>query len=46
MKKYPLEIILAAVTTYLEGVESIRKIAKKYNVSKSMLHRWVVKFMA
>lgn len=44
MKKYPLEIKLAAVNTYLEGAESIRKLAKKYNVSKSMLHRWILKY--
>lgn len=44
MKKYHLEIKLQAVNTYLEGAESIRKIAKKYKISKSMLHRWIVRY--
>jgi transposase len=43
-KKYPIEIKLAAVNDYLEGGESIRQTAEKYNVSKTMLHRWVAKF--
>jgi transposase len=43
-KIYPLEIKLAAVNNYLDGGESIREIAKKYSVSKTMLHRWVTKY--
>ncbi|WP_139365065.1 IS3 family transposase [Litchfieldia alkalitelluris] len=43
-KKYPLEIKIAAVNEYLEGGESIRQTAQKYNVNKTMLHRWVAKF--
>jgi transposase len=42
--KYTLETKLAAVTDYLDGAESIRETAKKYGVSKTMLHRWVAKF--
>jgi transposase len=44
MTNYPLETKLVAVNEYINGVESIRVIATKYNVSKSMLHRWVAKF--
>jgi transposase len=44
MTNYPLETKLAAVNDYLNGVESIRSIAKKYNVSKTMLHRWISKY--
>lgn len=43
-EKYSIETKLAAVNAYLNGVESIREVAKKYNVSKTMLHRWVAKF--
>jgi transposase-like protein len=43
-KIYPLEIKLAAVNEYLDGGDSIRVIAKKYGVSKTMLHRWVTRF--
>ncbi|KAA9012901.1 IS3 family transposase [Niallia endozanthoxylica] len=43
-KKYSLETKLAAVKEYLEGAESLRVIAKKYHVSKTMLHRWVAKY--
>jgi transposase-like protein len=31
-KIYPLEIKLAAVTDYLDGGDSIREIAKKYEI--------------
>ena len=44
MKKYSLETKLAVVTAYLDGTESLRDTAKNYNVSKTMLHRWVAKF--
>ena len=44
MKKYSLDTKLAAVNSSLNGVESLRDIAKKYNVSKTMLHRWVAKY--
>jgi transposase len=43
-KIYPLKIKLAAVNDYLDGGDSIRVIAKKYGVSKTMLHRWVTRF--
>lgn len=43
-KIYSLETKLAAVNDYLEGGDSIRVIAKKHSVSKTMLHRWVAKF--
>jgi transposase len=43
-KIYPLEIKLAAVNDYLDGGDSIRVVAKKYAVSKTMLHRWVARF--
>jgi transposase len=43
-KIYPLEIKLAAVNDYLNGGDSIRGIAKKYDVNKTMLHRWVARF--
>jgi transposase len=43
-KIYPLDIKLAAVNDYLDGASSIRETAKKYGVSKTMLHRWVAKF--
>jgi transposase len=43
-KKYSIEIKLAAVNTYLDGVESIRDTAKKIRISKTMLHRWVARF--
>jgi hypothetical protein len=42
-KEYSIETRLAAVNAYLDGVESIRKVAKKFNISKTMLHRWVGK---
>lgn len=44
MKKYALETKLEAVKAYLDGVESLRGIAKKYKVSKTMLGRWVAKY--
>ncbi len=44
MKKYSLETKLAVVNAYLDGTESLRDTAKKYNVSKTMLHRWVARF--
>jgi transposase len=43
-KIYPLEINLAAVNDYLDGGDSIRVIAKKFGVSKTMLYRWVARF--
>jgi len=44
MPNYPLETKLTDVKDYLNGVESIRYIAKKYSWSKTMLHRWVSKY--
>ena len=44
MTKYSLETKLEAVYAYLDGIESIRDTAQKYNVSKTMLNRWVTKF--
>jgi hypothetical protein len=38
IKIYPLEIKLAAVNDYLDGGDSIRKIANKYSVGKTMFH--------
>jgi transposase len=37
MTKYNLETKLAAVRVYLEGVDSFKVTAQKYNVSVSML---------
>jgi transposase len=45
-KIYPLEIKIAAVGDYLDGGDSIREIAKKYSVSKAMLHRWVATYQS
>jgi transposase len=44
MTKYSLETKLEAVYDYLDSTESIRDIAQKYNVSKSLLNIWVTKF--
>jgi transposase len=44
MTKYSLETKLAAVTAYLEGVESFEATAKKHNVSPTMLKKWVAKY--
>ena len=41
MKKYSKETKLAAVRSYLEGIESLRTTSEKYCVSKSALHRWI-----
>jgi transposase len=46
MTKYSLEIKLAAVNAYLDGVESFKDTAKKYNVNMTMLKKWVAKFRA
>lgn len=43
MKKISLEKIMGAVNAYLEGAESIRDIAQRYNISKSVLHRWITR---
>ena len=43
-KKYSLETKLAAVQYYLNGSDSIRVTANKFNISKTMLHRWVKRF--
>ncbi|MCM3655463.1 IS3 family transposase [Metabacillus litoralis] len=46
MTKYSLETKLAAVNAYLDGVESFKDTAKKYNVNMTMLKKWVAKFRA
>ncbi|MED4400248.1 IS3 family transposase [Metabacillus fastidiosus] len=44
MTKYSLETKLSVVHAYLNGVESLRDTAKKYNVSYTMLQKWVARF--
>jgi transposase-like protein len=44
MTKYSLETKLAAVNAYLDGVESFKATAQKYNVSTTMLKKWVAKY--
>ncbi|MFB7642078.1 transposase [Peribacillus butanolivorans] len=44
MTKYSSESKLAAVNAYLDGVESLRDTAQKYNVNMTMLKKWVAKF--
>ncbi|SMQ78014.1 Transposase and inactivated derivatives [Bacillus sp. OV166] len=44
MTKYSLETKLVTVHAYLEGVESFKDIAQKYNISPTMLKKWVAKF--
>ena len=44
MTKYSLETKLAAVTAYIEGVESFKDTAQKHNVSATMLKKWVAKY--
>jgi transposase len=41
MAKYSLEIKLAAVHAYLNGVESFKTTAEKYCVNISQLKQWV-----
>lgn len=42
--KYSFEIKLEAVQYYINGSESIRATANKFNVAKTELHRWVKKY--
>jgi transposase len=44
MTKYSLETKLVTVHAYLEGVESFKDIAQKYNISTTMLKKRVAKF--
>jgi transposase len=44
MTKYSLETKLEAINGYLNGVESFKDTAKKYNVNMTMLKKWVAKF--
>ena len=44
MGKYSLEIKLAAVQDYINGSESIRAVANKFNISKTRVHHWVKKY--
>lgn len=44
MTKYSLDSKLAAIYAYLDGVESYKDIAQKYNVNITMLKKWVAKF--
>jgi transposase-like protein len=41
MAKYSFEIKLEAVLAYLEGKESTREVAKRFNVSKTPLLTWI-----
>lgn len=41
MSKYSFELKLKAVLTYLNGKESMRAVAKRFNVSKTPLLNWV-----
>ncbi|MGG3806592.1 helix-turn-helix domain-containing protein [Metabacillus fastidiosus] len=43
MTKYSLETKLLVVHAYLNGVESLRDTAQKYNVSYTMLQKWVAR---
>jgi transposase-like protein len=40
-KKYSFDTKLAAVQYYLNGSDSIRVTTNKFNIAKTMLHRWV-----
>lgn len=44
MVKHSLETKLEAINAYLNGNDSIRSIARKYKVSKSVFHRWVARY--
>ncbi|PFK30367.1 hypothetical protein COI93_22485 [Bacillus cereus] len=44
MTKYSLETKLTAIDAYINGVESLKTVAKKYNVHRVMLQKWVAKF--
>jgi len=44
MTKYSLETKLAAVDAYLDSVDSFQTTAQIYNVSVTMLKKWVAKF--
>lgn len=44
MSKHSLETKLAAVNAYLDGSESLRDIAQKFNVSKTTFHRWIARY--
>jgi transposase-like protein len=44
MTKYSFELKMEAVLAYLEGKESIRSVAKRFNISKSPLMNWVIQY--
>ena len=44
MTKYSLETKLEAIYAYLDGVESFKDTAQKFNVNITMLKKWVAKF--
>ena len=44
MTKYSIETKIAAVNAYLDGVESFKDIAQKYNVGITVLQGWVAKY--
>jgi transposase len=44
MVKYSFELKLQAVLAYLEGKESIRTVANRFNVSKTPLKNWIAHY--
>ncbi|MBU8917670.1 IS3 family transposase [Bacillus sp. FJAT-29953] len=44
MTKYTLETKLKAVDAYLNGVESIKETALRFNVNRSLLQRWIATY--
>jgi transposase-like protein len=44
MAKYSFELKLEAVQAYLEGKESIREVAKRFNISKTPLLTWIAHY--
>ena len=43
-KNYSLITIRNAVKVYLNGHDSLRSVAKRFNISKTTLNRWVAKY--
>ncbi|MED4551254.1 transposase [Lysinibacillus capsici] len=41
MAKYSYELKLQAVLAYLDGKESMRAVAKRFNISKTPLLNWI-----
>lgn len=44
MAKYSFELKLEAVLAYLEGNESTRQVAKRFNISKTPLLTWIAQY--